>query len=72
MDNLYSIMNFEEGGAVRDVNSPRTLEACLMCGIDPAELKYKKPEKFISKTLTEEMTEKKYATFERKRKGNLF
>ena len=71
MDNLYSIINFDDGAVSRDINSPRSLEACLISGIDPSELKRKNKDRFNSKKLTEEMIEKKYETYERKRQGIL-
>jgi hypothetical protein len=71
MDLVISIENFEESsGTNRDINSPRTLEACLRCGLDPVEL-YPKPRSFyLSKDLTKEMVEIKRETFEKKRYGD--
>ena len=69
MDNLFSIHNFEDGRVSREINSPRSLEACLKSGIDPSELKARPREKFVSKSLTDEMIDKKFATFENKRQS---
>ena len=70
MEILFSVENFEEsGGNYREINSPRSLEACLRSGLDPAEL-YPRPKKnFIAKTLTDEMVDLKYNGFEKKRQG---
>jgi hypothetical protein len=72
MEILFSVENFEEsGGKYREINSPRSLEACLRSGLDPAEL-YPRPKKDLaSKTLTDEMLDIKYQAFERKRQGRL-
>lgn len=70
MEILFSIENFEEGGGkYREINSPRSLEACLRSGLDPAELCPRSKEYFRSKKLTEEMLRIKYETFENKRQG---
>jgi len=70
MDQLYTINNFEDGATAREVNSPRTLEACLRTGIDPYELLPKSKKRFAkNKALTEEMVETKYNAYEVKRKG---
>lgn len=70
MEVLITAENFEENnGGYRDINSPRTLEACLRSGLDPTEL-YPKGKKFFrEKTLTKEMIDIKYETFEKKRHG---
>ena len=69
MELLISIENFEDGENVREINSPRSLEACLRAGFDPKELYPKPRSSFRSKTLTKEMIDIKYETFEKKRKG---
>jgi len=70
MDSLYSILNFDDGANTREITSPRSLEACLNAGIDPVELKRKNRERFQSnKKLTDEMVEKKFLAYERKRQG---
>lgn len=68
MDILVSVENFEEGGGnYREINSPRTLEACLRSGLVPAEL-YPQPRKhFHEPGITKEMAEVKYNFFEKKR-----
>ena len=68
MEILFSVENFEENnGNYREINSPRTLEACLRSGLDPAELYPKSRAQFASKTLTKEMVDIKYDAFEKKR-----
>ena len=70
MEILFSVENFEEnGGKYREINSPRSLEACLRSGLDPAELYPRAKKDFVDKTLTEEMVDIKYKTFEKKRIG---
>lgn len=70
MEILFSVENFEEpGGKYREINSPRSLEACLRSGLDPAELYPRPKRELMSKTMTEEMLEIKFKTFERKRQG---
>ena len=72
MEILFSIENFEESnGKYREINSPRTLESCLRNGLDPAELYPKPKTKFLSSSLTDEMIDIKYETFERKRKDKI-
>eukprot|EP01038_Epipyxis_sp_PR26KG_P009960 gene9960-13393_t len=72
MDIVFSVENFEEnGGLYREINSPRTLEACLRSGLDPAELYPKKPDQFISAELTKQMVEIKFNTFEKKRQDKI-
>ncbi len=68
MEILFSVENFEEnGGSYREINSPRTLEACLRSGLDPAELFPKSRNAFNTKNLTKEMADIKYEAFEKKR-----
>lgn len=72
MEVLFSVENFEESnGKYHEVNSPRTLEACLRNGLDPAELYPRLKAKFASTELTPEMVDAKYETFERKRKDKI-
>ena len=70
MEVLISIDNFEENGkSYREINSPRTLEACLRSGLDPSEL-YPKPFNAIAeKKMSKEMKEIKANAFENKRRG---
>lgn len=73
MEILFSVENFEEnGGKYREINSPRSLEACLRSGLDPAELYPRAKKDFVDKTLTEEMVDIKYRTFEKKRIDKIF
>lgn len=70
MEILISVDNFEEAnGRYREINSPRTLEACLRCGLDPSELYPKQKRDLYEKGLTKEMMEIKMNFFEKKRKG---
>jgi hypothetical protein len=70
MEVLISIENFEEaGGKYREINSPRSLEACLRTGLDPSELYPRSKHEFKEKGLTKEMLDIKYTTFENKRRG---
>lgn len=69
---LISIQNFESAGSFRtEINSPRTLEACLRVGIDPQELYHRPKKSFHSKELTEQMLDIKYRAFEKKRNGGV-
>jgi hypothetical protein len=68
MESLITILNFEDYPN-HEINSPRTLEACLRCGYEPNELLPKNKKFFSSRDLTDEMVTLKYQTFERKRKG---
>eukprot|EP00607_Mallomonas_marina_P003977 CAMPEP_0182437984 /NCGR_PEP_ID=MMETSP1167-20130531/85427_1 /TAXON_ID=2988 /ORGANISM="Mallomonas Sp, Strain CCMP3275" /LENGTH=499 /DNA_ID=CAMNT_0024631117 /DNA_START=131 /DNA_END=1630 /DNA_ORIENTATION=+ len=63
-------MNFDEG-EVREINSPRSLEACLRAGLDPHDLLAKPRAAFNSPKLTEAMVDEKYFTFERRRKEKI-
>ena len=67
MENLYTIHTFEDAG--REINSPRSLEACLRIGIDPSELAPKTVRDFKTKGLRDEFAQKLYDAFERKRRG---
>lgn len=69
MEIIITVENFEDGGVVREINSPRTLEACLRSGLDPKELAPRPRSTFTSKTLTKEMLDAKFKAFENKRKG---
>lgn len=68
MESLITILNFEDYPG-HEINSPRTLEACLRCGYEPNELYSKNKKSFFAKDLTDEMITTKYEAFERKRKG---
>jgi len=39
MELIIDINNFEDGGICRDINSPRSLEACLRSGLDPSGIR---------------------------------
>lgn len=67
METLISILNFDDSGDGPEINSPRSLEACLRAGYDPQELMMKKKNRFKEHGLTEEMIDIKYNQFERKR-----
>lgn len=67
MEVVVSIENFEDGEFPREINSPRTLEACLRAGLDPAELAPKPRSFFVSKHFTKEMIDVKHENFDKKR-----
>jgi hypothetical protein len=72
MEILFSVENFEENaGAYREISSPRTLEACLRSGLDPAELYPKEKKEFLNKTYTTQMLDIKYSNFEKKRQDKI-
>ena len=81
MEILITVENFEDSGAsekYREINSPRSLEACLRSGLDPAEL-YPKPKNLFLRSLksttrstsplTVEMMDIKFDAFNKKRSG---
>jgi hypothetical protein len=65
---LVTIHNFESADAA-EINSPRTLEACLRSGIDPQELYYKSKKAFKVKGMEDKFTDIKYEAHEKKRQG---
>mmetsp|Transcript_12029 Transcript_12029/g.16477 ORF Transcript_12029/g.16477 Transcript_12029/m.16477 type:complete len:524 (+) Transcript_12029:15-1586(+) len=79
MDILITVENFEETSAssekYREINSPRSLEACLRSGLDPAELYPKSKNAYLrmnkstraSSPMTAEMMDIKYESFNKKR-----
>ena len=69
METLISVLNFEDAEKGTEINSPRTLEACLRAGYDPSELLPKSKKQFKERGLTEDMVDIKFNTFERKRQG---
>eukprot|EP01041_Mallomonas_annulata_P000415 gene415-751_t len=71
MESLISIVNFDDGGEIREINSPRSLEACLRAGLDPQELLPKPKSSFVSRKLTDTMIEEKYSNYERRRKEKI-
>lgn len=71
MELIITIENFEDGGNVREINSPRTLEACLRSGLDPRELAPKPRGAFASKDLTKAMIDAKIQMFEKKRRDKI-
>jgi hypothetical protein len=77
MESIYSVENFESKGAANEINSPRSLDACLQLGYDPNELlpKTKKECKELwlksEPHLTDEMIDLKYKHFEAKRKSKV-
>lgn len=66
---MYTIHTFEDAG--REINSPRSLEACLRIGIDPSELAPKTVRDFKTKGLRDEFAQKLYDAFERKRREKI-
>eukprot|EP01036_Dinobryon_divergens_P024520 gene24520-32980_t len=83
MEILITVENFEDSGAsekYREINSPRSLEACLRSGLDPAEL-YPKPKNLFLRSLksttrstsplTVEMMDIKFDAFNKKRSDKI-
>lgn len=56
---------------MREINSPRSLEACLRSGLDPLELLPRPKSDFQEKRLTKEMLDIKYNVFENKRRDKI-
>jgi hypothetical protein len=72
MEVLISVDNFEEpNGRYREINSPRTLEACLRTGLDPTELYPRSKTEFKDGNISKEMLDIKYGTFQSKREGKV-
>jgi len=71
METLISVLNFENAEGSPEINSPRTLEACLRAGYDPSELLPKPKKAFKTKGLPDDLVDVKYETFERKRKDKI-
>jgi hypothetical protein len=69
MELVFSIENFDHNGEYRELNSPRTLEACLRTGLDPSEVFPRAPKEFATKGLAKQMVDIKAANFEKKRIG---
>lgn len=70
MEVLVSVENFEEpNGRYREVNSPRSLEACLRSGLDPSELYPRSKGSLRERGLSPDKLEIKFTSFETKRKG---
>lgn len=63
MEKLYSIENFDRGGQCKNINSPRSLEACLRTGIYPAEFRLRDRKSFPRKNLTPEMIDLQYNSY---------
>lgn len=68
---LFSIENFQEGSETRDINSPRSLEACLRTGIDPLEVLPKGRNMFKSRTMSPQYLDIKCQNFEKKRQEKI-
>jgi hypothetical protein len=69
MENIYTVHTFEDAG--REINSPRSLEACLRVGIDPSELAQRGVRSFNRKGLEEDLVIKLHTAFEKKRKEKI-
>lgn len=67
-ERIISVANFEDGEEYREINSPRTMEACLRCGVDPSELYPVEKESLRRKGMTLDMLELKFSNSERKRR----
>jgi hypothetical protein len=64
---LVSLEDFMKGKKPRIINSPRSLEACLRQGLDPAELIPKSLAKFQEENDIREVAQVKYEHFEERR-----
>ncbi len=67
-ETIITVSNFEDGGEYREITSPRTMEACLRCGVDPSELYPVDKESLRRKGMTLDMLDLKYQNTERKRR----
>ena len=67
-ETIITVSNFEDGGEYREITSPRTMEACLRCGVDPSELYPIDKETLRRKGMTLEMLDLKFQNIERKRR----
>ena len=70
-DTIISVENFEDGGEYREINSPRTVEACLRCGLDPSALYPIDKQSLARKGMSSEMLDLKFSNDERKRKAKI-
>lgn len=68
MQSFVSVLNFDDGDVASEINSPRSLEACLRAGFDPKELQPKSKKELTVKGMSEDMIETKYQTYEKRRK----
>lgn len=70
MQAVVSILNFDDG-EIKEINSPRSREACLRAGIDTNELISKPENSFQAKGFTKDMIRDKYLAYERRRKEKI-
>ena len=68
---LVSLENFMDGGKARMIDSPRSLEACLRQGLDPASLFPKPLSKWQEEEELREVAVCKYEHYEQKRLDRL-
>lgn len=70
MNNVRSIEHFEADPSHAPINSPRSLEACLRLGYNPAELLPRLKSDFQRPTFTAEMVDIAARNAEKKRRGD--
>ncbi len=66
-ESVVNINNFINGNEYNEINSPRTMEACLRQGIDPSELYPQDKESFRTKGMSDGMLNLAFSNAERKR-----
>ena len=66
-----SLENYEKFEDKELINSPRSLEACNRCCVDPNDLKFKSLEEFADNKNTLEVIKMRFNYREDKRKGLL-
>jgi hypothetical protein len=66
-DITVDINNYIDGNEYKEINSPRTMEACLRQGVDPSDLYPRDKESYRRKGMTSDMLDLAYANAERKR-----
>ena len=68
---IVDINNFISGNEYREINSPRSMEACLRQGLDPSELYPLEKESYRRKGMSDAMLDLAFANAERKRTNKL-
>lgn len=66
-ESIVDINNFIDGNEYKEINSPRTMEACLRQGLDPTELYPHEKESYRRKGMSDAMLDLAFANAERKR-----
>jgi hypothetical protein len=68
---IVDINNFISGNEYKEINSPRSMEACLRQGLDPSELYPHEKESYRRKGMSDAMLNIAFANAERKRSTKL-